>query len=53
MVFSPGSGRTGMIRSPENCANPCFGDRNGNRLFMTASQSLYAIYVGVTGAHIA
>lgn len=52
-VFTPGSERIGMIRLPENCANLCFGGPKRNRLFMTASQSLYAIYVGVSGAHIA
>ena len=42
-----------MIRLPEVCANVCFGGARRNRLFMTASQSLYAVYVGVRGAHIA
>jgi gluconolactonase len=43
----------GMIRLPENCANVCFGGAKRNRLFMTASQSLYAVYVNTAGAHIA
>ncbi len=42
-----------MIRLPENCANVCFGGPRRNRLFMTASQSLYALYVQASGAHIA
>ena len=42
-----------MIRLPEVCANVCFGGARRNRLFMTASQSLYAVYVETTGAHIA
>ncbi len=45
--------RIGIIRLPENCANICFGGTKRNRLFMAASQSLYSIYVGTTGAHIA
>jgi gluconolactonase len=45
--------RIGMIRLPENCANICFGGTKRNRLFMAASQSLYAVYVLTTGAHIA
>jgi gluconolactonase len=45
--------RIGMIRLPETCANVCFGGTRRNRLFMTASQSLYAVYVETTGAHIA
>jgi gluconolactonase len=42
-----------MIRLPEICANVCFGGTRPNRLFMTASQSLYAVYVGVSGAGFA
>ena len=43
----------GTIRLPEICANVCFGGPRRNRLFMTASQSLYAVYVNTSGAHIA
>ena len=42
-----------MIRLPENCANISFGGTKRNRLFMAGSQSLYVVYVGVLGAHIA
>jgi gluconolactonase len=52
-IFAPDGDRIGMIRLPEICANVCFGGLRRNRLFMTASQSLYALYVGVSGAHIA
>lgn len=52
-IVAPTGERIGMIRLPENCANVCFGGTRRNRLFMTASQSLYAVYVGTTGAHIA
>jgi gluconolactonase len=34
----------------ERCANLCFGGAKRNRLFMTASHSLYALYVNVQGA---
>jgi gluconolactonase len=51
-VFAPNGDRIGMIRLPEACSNVCFGGPRRNRLFMTASQSLYALYVGVLGAHI-
>ncbi|MEM7394077.1 MAG: SMP-30/gluconolactonase/LRE family protein, partial [Verrucomicrobiota bacterium] len=37
---------------PEICSNVCFGGRKRNRLFMTASQSLYAVYTETQGAHI-
>ena len=52
-VVAPTGERIGMIRLPETCANVCFGGPRRNRLFMTASQSLYAVYVETTGAHIA
>jgi gluconolactonase len=52
-IIAPTGERIGMIRLPENCANVCFGGPRRNRLFMTASQSLYAIYVQTVGAHIA
>ncbi|MFN0102408.1 MAG: SMP-30/gluconolactonase/LRE family protein [Bryobacteraceae bacterium] len=51
-IVTPGGERIGMIRLPENCANVCFGGPRRNRLFMTASQSLYALYVQTTGGHI-
>ena len=44
--------RIGQIRLPEICSNVCFGGTKRNRLFMTASQSLYAVYVETRGAHI-
>jgi gluconolactonase len=40
----------GRIRLPEVCGNLCFGGPKRNRLFMAASQSLYAIYVNTQGA---
>ncbi|PYS32999.1 MAG: gluconolactonase [Acidobacteria bacterium] len=52
-VIAPNGERIGMIRLPETCANVCFGGAKRNRLFMTASESLYAVYVETTGAHIA
>jgi gluconolactonase len=52
-IVNPGGELIGLIRLPENCANVCFGGPRRNRLFMTASQSLYALYVGTAGAHIA
>jgi gluconolactonase len=52
-VFAPDGTRIGMIHLPEICSNVCFGGPKRNRLFMTASQSLYAVYVETTGAHIA
>ena len=50
MVFNPGGAPIGRIALPERCANLCFGSRHRNRLFMAASQSLYALYVQTQGA---
>ena len=52
-VIAPNGEPIGMIRLPETCANVCFGGPKRNRLFMTASQSLYSVYVETTAAHIA
>lgn len=51
-VFAPDGMRIGMIVLPEICSNVCFGGAKRNRLFMTASQSLYAVYVETQGAHV-
>ena len=51
-IVAPDGEAIGLIRLPEVCANVAFGGARRNRLFMTASQSLYAVYVGVAGAHI-
>jgi gluconolactonase len=51
-IFAPDGTRIGQILLPEICGNVCFGGRKRNRLFMTGSQSLYAVYVETQGAHI-
>lgn len=51
-IFAPDGVRIGQILLPEICSNVCFGGTKRNRLFMTASQSLYAVYVNTKGAHI-
>ncbi|MDE0228258.1 MAG: SMP-30/gluconolactonase/LRE family protein [Spirochaetaceae bacterium] len=48
--FSPEGELIGQIHLPERCANLCFGGAKKNRLFMAASQSLYAVYVETVGA---
>ena len=48
--FSPEGDLIGRIHLPEPCANLCFGGVKKNRLFMTASQSLYAVYLETVGA---
>jgi gluconolactonase len=51
-IFAPDGTLIGKIHLPETCANLCFGGAKKNRLFMAASQSLYAVYVGTEGAQI-
>ncbi|MCP8940224.1 SMP-30/gluconolactonase/LRE family protein [Alsobacter sp. SYSU M60028] len=48
-VFAPDGAPIGRIALPERCANVCFGGRKRNRLFMAASQSVYALYVNTQG----
>ena len=48
-VFAPDGVLIGRILLPERCANLAFGGRKRNRLFMTASQSVYALYVEAQG----
>ena len=50
LVFNPHGDPIGRIALPERCANVCFGGRRRNRLFMAASQSIYALYVNTRGA---
>jgi gluconolactonase len=49
-VWTPDAKLIGRIRIPEVCGNVCFGGPKRNRLFMAASQSLYALYVNTQGA---
>jgi len=48
-VFTPDGTLIGRILLPERCANLCFGGRKRNRLFIAASQSIYALYVEAQG----
>jgi gluconolactonase len=49
-VWNPDGKLIGRIRLPEICGNVCFGGPKRNRLFMAASQSLYAVYTATQGA---
>jgi gluconolactonase len=51
-VFAPDGKLIGKIHLPEVCANLCFGGVKRDRLFMTASQSLYSLYVGAEGVPV-
>jgi gluconolactonase len=48
-VFDPNGKPIGFISLPERCANVCFGGVKRNRLFMTASHSVYSLYVNTQG----
>ena len=48
-TFTPEGQRIGIIKLPEISANLCFGGEKRNRLFITAGQSLYTVYVETQG----
>jgi len=50
MVFNPQGKAIGFIKLPERCANLAFGGPKKNRLYMTSSHSIYALYVEAHGA---
>ncbi len=50
IVFNPAGRVIGRIRLPEVCGNICFGGPKRNRLFMAASQSIYALFLATQGA---
>jgi gluconolactonase len=51
-VFAPDGTRIGQIRMPEIVSNIAWGGAKRNRLFMTGSTSLYAVYVETRGGPI-
>lgn len=51
-IFAPDGDLIGKIHLPEVCSNLCFGGLKRNRLFMTGSQSIYAVYVEAQGSQI-
>ncbi len=48
--YAPTGELLGRITLPEACSNLCFGGVKKNRLFMTASRSLYSVHVEAQGA---
>jgi gluconolactonase len=48
--FDPDGTLIGKVRVPETVSNVCFGGRHRNRLFMTATSSLYSVYLLLRGA---
>jgi gluconolactonase len=49
-VFAPDGDALGILHVPEVVSNLTFGGPNNNRLFITATTSVYAIYTAVCGA---
>ncbi|NJM93085.1 MAG: SMP-30/gluconolactonase/LRE family protein [Rhodospirillaceae bacterium] len=47
--YAPDGTLLGRIKVPEIVANVTFGGKRRNRLFITATTSLYAVYVNTTG----
>lgn len=52
LCYSPEGELIGQVRLPETTSNLVFGGPKRNRLMITASQSVYAVYVNTKGAHI-
>jgi gluconolactonase len=50
--YAPDGTLLGRINVPEMVANVAFGGKRRNRLFITATTSLYAVYVNTTGAQV-
>ena len=48
--FEPDGTLIGKIHVPETVANVCFGGPHRNRLFITATTSLYSVYLLLRGA---
>jgi gluconolactonase len=49
-IWNPQGRLIGRVRLPEVCANVSFGGPKRNRLFMVASQSLYAVHFNTQSA---
>jgi gluconolactonase len=50
--YAPDGVLLGQIHLPEKASNLCFGGIKKNRLFITASRSLYSVYVEALGAQM-
>ncbi len=49
-VHAPNGEQVAFLHTPEVISNLCFGGTKRNRLFMTGSTSIYALYVNAVGA---
>jgi gluconolactonase len=48
--FAPDGTLLGKILVPETVANLCFGGKGGHSLFITATTSVYCVFVDIKGA---
>ena len=48
-IFNSTGKPIGHIQLPERCGNVCFGGTRKSRLFITASRSVYALWVNTSG----
>jgi gluconolactonase len=52
ICIAPNGTHLGKVKVPQMVSNVCFGGPRRNRLFITATKSLYAVFLGVSGAQI-
>jgi len=52
ICFAPDGTRLGKVKIPQIVSNLTFGGPKRNRLFITATKSVYAVYLATTGAQI-
>ena len=52
ICISPDGTPLGKVKIPQMVANVCFGGPRRNRLFITATKSLYSVFLGVSGAQV-
>jgi gluconolactonase len=52
ICIAPDGTHLGKVKVPQMVANVCFGGPRRNRLFITATKSLYAVFLGVSGAQV-
>ena len=52
ICFAPDGTPLGKVRVPQMVSNVTFGGPKRNRLFITATKSLYAVFLATTGAQV-
>ncbi len=52
ICIAPDGTQLGKIKIPQMVANVCFGGPRRNRLFITATKSVYSVFLGISGAQV-